>query len=1000
MITFSLSTIVALASFATPIDDSAMNVPPSMPPGMPRGESKSDKEDFPKFEEVVKDMKVREGFFTLYQDEKKDKLFMRVPDEMLEKKFLVATSIAKGPMFAGWMWVDTPAYWERHGKKLVLMQSDARHLPGAGSTIEDVIHRTYTDPILRAVPILTEDAGDVVIDLADLIKSDMAQLGELFKGKVDRGLSRFGNIKNFEKNSEISVALAFMDERRGAMGGQVVEVHFSFSYLPEKDEYEPRVADDRVGYFIVALKDWTVAHDDTTIFKRYINRWRLRKSEPDKDVSDVRPEDQIVFYVEKTVPVKYRQYVREGILEWNKAFEAVGLRNAVVVRQQTDKNEYKDLDPEDVRYNFFRWIVSGIPYAMGPSRANPFTGQILDADIVFDDSMVRYIQQEYDVRGPRAFLGYSDRPLEQFLTQNPSWMPAQERFEPSVHETLQADEALQRWDNSRAWSRQHHDESCEIGEGLRKQLAFAAAAAAESGKRELPEEFIGQAIKETVMHEVGHTLGLRHNFKASSWLKLDDIKARRPEGGQPTTASVMDYNPYTFSATIEGQGSFATPTLGPYDLWAIEYGYKPFKTGDGPKPTPTEETPATQTTAVSTNGQMADKSPKDLKKGSNTEKPTEPATAIAKTRGVDGKDADKPKEPSKGKEKPDGELAMLQAIASRCAEPGLDYATDEDTSMVYPDPYVNRWDNGADPIAFAKDRMTAVEKLWKDGLDWSVKDGESFTHARKALDMLIGEYGWGAVTAARLVGGQHICRDHKGDPNARPPIKVVDPAKQREALKFLAETGLSDTSFQFSPALLNSLAPGRWGHWDTEDFDWDVSYEIHDRILGIQSWMLMQLINPFTLNRVYDSDRLVPVDQDTVTVPEVLRTVTKTVWAELEKASPDKTYTDRQPAISSYRRSLQRYHLQTTINMVLARPGMRLYADVHAVTRLSLKDLGATMDKVLADKRLKLDEFTRSHLMDSSKRIGKALEAEFSANAPSRSESGARITIGKENEGK
>ena len=95
------------------------------------------------------------------------------------------------------------------------------------------------------------------------------------------------------------------------------------------------------------------------------------------------------------MPFEYRPYVREGILEWNKAFEKVGFRDAIEVRQQ----ESEDFDPEDMNYNPFRWITTGQAFAMGPSRANPLTGEILDADIIFDADWIRYWKQEAKMFG-------------------------------------------------------------------------------------------------------------------------------------------------------------------------------------------------------------------------------------------------------------------------------------------------------------------------------------------------------------------------------------------------------------------------------------------------------------------------------------------------------------------------------------------------------------------------------------------------------------------------
>jgi len=870
-----------------------------------------DKPDFPKFEEVTKDMKVKEGFFTLYHDEKQDKLLARIPAGMLEKNFLWATSIDKGPRFASYQWGDGVVYFERIGKKLVLVEADPRYKKSGESGVGDAIARTYTDSIIKAIPIVTEAGGDPVIDLAGLIKSDVFGAGSIFGGRIDAQLSRYSQVRNFPDNTLIPVELAVMSNRPGG-GGLKAGLYHSLSRLPDSNGYVPREADDRIGYFLTATKDWTTPHEADTIFKRYVNRWDLRKVTPGEAVSDVAPEKQIVFYIEKTVPVQYRRYVREGILEWNKAFEAAGLRNAIAVHQQTER-QYADLDPEDVRYNFIRWIVTGRPFAMAPSRVNPFTGQILDADIIIDDSYVRYWDVEYEVYGPRAEDAYTDGPVSEFLARFPQADYRQTGFRPdNRHESQDEPNPCLHKQCSQTWGKSLDRPVCEIGRGAARSLALASMVWARSGKGPLPEKFIGQALKETVIHEVGHTLGLRHNFKASSWLSLDQIQAISADSIEPTTASVMDYNPYNFAAVDEEQGHFATPTIGPYDYWAIAYGYKLF---------------------------LADP---DVEDG------------------------------------PKDEAEMLRAIASRCAEPGLDYATDEDTSLFYPDPLVNRWDNGSCPIDFARQQMDITTKLWKDGLDWAVKSGEGFSKTRKALNRLLGDYGFAAGIAARMVGGQDIHRDHKGDPNGRPPIEIMPADKQWEALTFLGETVFSDASFQFTPELLNSLAAGRWGHWDSDDYDYDLACDIHDRILAIRSRVLFTLTNPFTLNRVYDAELKVPAEQEALTVVGLFDKLSEMIWSELDGASAA-AFTNRKPMISSHRRCLQREHLRRIMNIVLAKPGSSLHADIHAVARKNLADLLKEIDKTLSARSDRIDTYSKAHLVDSRRRIEGALQAEFIA---------------------
>ncbi len=862
---------------------------------------------FPKFEEVTKDMKVVDGFFTLYHDEESDKLLARIPASMLKVPFLFATSISKGPFFAGWQSGDSAVYFEKIDTQLALVGVDPRIKKDVNGPVSDVIRRTYTDPIITATRIVTMAGSDPVIKLDDLLKSDLSGAGMIFGGSVDGRLSRYGEIRNYPQNVLIPVDLVV---RRG-QGGQKAGIYYSISTLPQNNGYTPREADPRVGYFLTVVKDWTTPHTEDTTFKRYINRWHLRKVMPSESVSDVMPEDQIVFYIENTVPVRFRHYVREGILEWNRAFEKAGLRNAVVVHQQTD-TKYADIDPEDVRYNFFRWIVSGTPFAMGPSRVNPFTGQILDADIIMDDSYVRFFNAQYDVLGPKPVTGHTDKPFEMLMAMYPDYAPRSTSPCALVQET-KGDPTQAFFDHlDHTWGHKNNRCRCEIARGGQMHLAMAGMLSMRNTGLPLNERFVGQAIKETVMHEVGHTLGLRHNFKASSWRSLEEIQSIKADEYKPLVASVMDYNPYNYAAVEDQQGHFATPTLGPYDDWAIEYGYRQFNSAD-----------------------WGEGGPKD-------------------------------------------EQTMLAHIASRSVEDGLAYATDEDTSFFYPDPYVNRWDKGDDPVAFALNQLETVQRLFEDGLDWAVEDGESYSKARRVFNQLIGAQSFGGIVAARVVGGQDISRDFKGDENARSPVRVLDAKMQRAALSYLGENVFSDDVYRFTPDLLNNLAAGRWSHWGSDDYDGRLSFDIHDRILGIQSIVLTVVMNPITVGRIYDAELKVPTSEDAFTVAELFESLTGMIWSELDAGAKD-NYTVREPMISSFRRQLQREYLQRLINITLAKPGFRLKADAQAVVRIKLDELGEKIEKKLDKHSQDLDVYSRSHLSDVQRRIEAALDAEFVA---------------------
>lgn len=866
--------------------------------------------DLPAFDTVVKDVTTREGMFTLYHQARTDRLMARIPQSYLGRRFLLASSIGEGREFAGFQWQDFAVYWERRDKKLLLIEADPRFRRNTGAPVDDAIQRTYTDRILRVVPIVTEKDGDPVIDLDPLFKQDLVGLNEAFRAQMNAELSRYATIKVFPENLCIAVSAAMM---RGT-SGEYAQVYYSFSNLPEpaKDEYQPRVADNRIGYFLTVQKDWSRPHDDDTVFNRLINRWRLRKAEPDKAVSDVLPKDQIVFYIEKTVPVPYRPYVRDGILEWNKAFEKAGLRNAIQVRQQTDTNEFKDLDPEDVRYNFFRWIVSGRAFAMGPSRVNPFTGQILDADIIMDDAMVRWMIGDEDVYGPRA-IELSDPLRDALLSRQPSWDtgPILQRLMPDTFAQVKAMSPA-RWTPSLRDRR--CGAYCEMGIGMTRELAFNAALLQERGEEKLSEDFIGQAIKETVMHEVGHTLGLRHNFKASSWKSLADILQGPSTPDTQTTGSVMDYNPYMYAETVAAQGAFVTRTLGPYDYWAIEYGYRVF------------------------------------------------------TPGVDDQ-GDKPVR---------NEKEMLARIASRCTEPGLTYATDEDTSDLLPDPLVYRFDNGSDPLDFARYMTSTVNRLVANCEEWAVKEGESYEKLRRRFNQMLGRYGQAVRIAARWVGGQFIHRDQKGDPNERSPIQPVPATRQREAVEFLAKTVFAPDSFNFRPQLVNLLAPNRWSHWDG-GLDAQLDYAVADRVLAIQSGALFQLLNPVTLARLHNSPLTTPSGEACFTETDLLSALNAVIWSEL-KAAPAGAYTSRQPFIVQSRRLLQRRYVQALIENVVAGPLSEATVETRAAARTELRRLSEELSAVLARPGVTLDPYSKAHLVDTRRRIEKALTASYVLN--------------------
>jgi predicted Zn-dependent protease len=904
-----LATIAAMLALILPQTISAQEeVAAGKPPAGKKSDGKPDKpKRFPELSEVIKDMQTMQGLFTLYRydpsdkDRDPEKLLCKIPKNLLNEDLLFATSISRGGSFTGWMWRTHLVRWEIVGKHLKMLTPETHYVQKKGKPVTDVIERTYNDRYIASVPIVSmTNAGEPVIDLGALLKTNLADVS-FMGGGVRRELSKWAQVKVFPDNVLVDVDLA-LGARQG--GGRMVGVSYAFRRLPKLGSYEPRQADDRIGYFLTARIDWTKKHAARDTFDRYINRWKLEKRDASLELSP--PKRPITFIIEKTVPIQWRRWVRDGILEWNKAFEKIGFVDAIVVQQQTDDNEFADYDPEDARYNFFRWIVSGRSFAMGPSRVDPRTGQILDADIIMDDSFVRVYMQEFDLLAPSATAQLKGPAFELWRERYPDLAAAT----PFQHIPEALDEEQRILEMARQKLHAHGQHVCFYPAAFQQQMALVrnALIATGSGKK-LPERFIGEAIKEVVTHEVGHTLGLRHNFKGSSWLTLDEIKSRRDNTDEPTCASIMDYNPLLFfqGDTPESVRHFVTPTIGPWDYWVIEYGYA---------------------------------------------------------------------QPKKGQ----SEKEMLAEIASRCTQPELAYATDEDTLGAFsPDPLSNRFDMSSDLDEWTQSRIALCDELLPNVMDWAIKDGEARYFARQAFQTLWFEKARNFEFAARLIGGQHFHRHHKGDPDARPAFELVDPEAQRRALRWLGETLFDDAFFRTDADLLNKLAPSRWSHFRSSP-DIRLDFPIHDWIGMMQWWTLADIASPPVLQRIYDAELKSDADNK-YTAAEHIRKLRDTIWAQLRRL-PKGAYTDAQPYISSIDRNLQRQYLDLMIAYARQRPGSVTSPDLSSMIRQSLRELSSKIGRALRpkteeDERVRLDFASRAHLTDCKSRVDRVLEAQF-----------------------
>ncbi|MGE4140412.1 MAG: zinc-dependent metalloprotease [Planctomycetota bacterium] len=998
----------------------------------------------PPFQSVTKGMVAQKGLFTLWSyppgtpDKDGQRLLCQVPTGTLGHKFMISTSISGGGFFTGFPLDERCVYWELLDDQLLLIEPETR-MTGEG-TVADLVKRTYPERIRVAVPLVTRaPSGDPVFDLGALLKSSFADIAWMTEGGaglfgfnfggggINPSLSKWAAApKVFPQNVEVSVDLAVSRaEPPGSYDKK--RIHYSLWALPGTG-YQPRVADDRVGYFLTTNVDWSKPVDARELFNRYVDRWQLEKRDP--SLEECMPKQPIVYYVEKTVPVRYRRAVRDGILEWNKAFERIGFLNAIEVRQQTEDNEWKDLDPEDMRYSFFRWVVNGAGFAMGPHRSNPFTGQIYDADIIFDDGMVRFYEEAAGQLMPDGLAAAKgqDQLLRRFFGEHPELLRPSRTWQRLVLGDGEREGVLAAM-RARATERGRH--LCEYSQGMQQQLALARALLNAQGKRPR-EKFLYDVIKEVVMHEVGHTLGLRHNFAASTVWDLKEIRDRR-EKGLPTVGSVMDYNPILFFEGDEklkdpARGTFVTPTIGPYDLWAIEYGYRPFdgkyqdpnakaegkggkgKDGEGkdgkgeggkapatPKPAEMPQMPQLpqgfkldkaqlEEALKQIPKEMLEMMPPDMRQALQSgdlqkllgelpdlggEMPSFEGGVVTPGGAADG---------SGFASAPPGELGMLQAIARRSAEPELVYATDEDTTFLSPDPRANRFDMGKDPLEWARLRMKLADERLAKILEWAVKDRESWYHLRQTFLRLVFEKVQVVDYVSRLIGGQRFNRMHRGDPGARPPFEPLPAKVQREALELVLDVALVKGFFKPTPELLNHLAPHRWWH-DGMSIDFVMDFPVHELEGVLQWWVLFDRLFPNNLRRIQDAE-LKTAAADRLGIAEYLTKLQEAAFGDAVDQSrlAAGTWSPTAPFLSDARRSAQREYLGLMEGLIRRKPGETVSPDLHAMLQYALKRLAKGLEKTAGTERA--DFASQAHLVACQSRIERMLSASLEEEKP------------------
>ncbi|QHG15468.1 zinc-dependent metalloprotease [Nostoc sp. ATCC 53789] len=524
--------------------------------------AKNRKENFCRFNEVVKGINKVEGLFTLYCTDNSGKIYLEIKPEQLNKNYLAIVTLESGVgesgIYSGLPLSDFIFYFQRVNNRLHFVVRNVK-FHAESRPEQRSLARSFSDSVLYSLEIANIDPQNenILINLNELLMQDLPGLTTILKYSLqadyhlDAHKSYFGDVNSFSENIEIDSIYGFSSLEGANLvtvpdsRALTLKVHYSFSQLRENNDYIPRLADDRVGYFITAFQDLSNKNPHES-FVRYINRWHLEPSDPNSPLSP--PKKPIVYWIENAVPLEYRDAIREGVLMWNKAFEKAGFQNAIEVQQMPDDADWQ---PADVHYNTIRWFNSlDAGFARGPMRVNPFTGEILDADIMVDANMVLSIQQEYHA----------------LMEVNPSLVgknPCQALWgsqKPGVNNSLLPD-----------------SEFC-YGMESSNQAAMGKLALSilpnTTASSETMKEYVHQYLRSLIAHEVGHTLGLRHNFHGSTMLAPEELNNTEITHTKGLVGSVMDYLPVNIAPQGVQQGDYFPGVVGPYDEWAIEYGYK------------------------------------------------------------------------------------------------------------------------------------------------------------------------------------------------------------------------------------------------------------------------------------------------------------------------------------------------------------------------------------------------------------------------------------------
>jgi hypothetical protein len=463
---------------------------------------------------ITEDAVTSEGLFDTHMIG--DDLFYEIPMEFLDREMLLLTRIAKTPDGAGYGGSKTntsTVRWEKRDDRILLRLVGYDNFAADSTAIYTAVQNSNFEPIIMAfdIEVMSEDSSAVVIDVTELFTSDVALIGLQKRRRSTYGVRRVDSDRTFilratafPQNIEVRRILTYdatdspSNEQSNTLS---MEMAHSMLLLPD-DPMEPRLCDERVGFFSTTQTDYGL-DEQRAVNTCYVTRWRLEPSDPEAFARGelVDPVSPIVYYIDPATPEKWVPYLKQGVEDWQVAFEEAGFSNAIVAR---DAPNDPDWSPEDARYSVIRYLASDVQNASGPHVHDPRTGEILESDIQWYHNVMNLLRNWFFVQ--------------------------------------------------------------------------TAAVNDQARSVKFEDQVMGELIRFVSAHEVGHTIGLQHNMQASFSYSVEQLRTRFVcEMG--VASSIMDYARFNYVAQ-PGDDTCLMPLVGPYDKFAIEWGYRPYLDND------------------------------------------------------------------------------------------------------------------------------------------------------------------------------------------------------------------------------------------------------------------------------------------------------------------------------------------------------------------------------------------------------------------------------------